>query len=140
MGTSPDPWKSSGRGSLGKAIRKARGLSQYKLAEVSSRTYVSKLERGQSSPTLEMMSTLSSPLGVSPLALVALTLAAESGQSISSLIMHAEREIDELSQAGVLKELKIPPDEPWNAAHTKASSKSRRIGKTLQQTEFCFAE
>lgn len=140
VGTSPDPWKSSGHGLLGKAIRKARGLSQYKLAEVSSRTYVSKLERGQSSPTLEMMSTLSSPLGVSPLALVALTLAAESGQSISSLIMHAEREIDELSQADVLKELKIPPDEPWNAAHTKASSKSRRIGKTLQQTEFCFAE
>lgn len=106
---------------------------------VVSRRIVSKLERGQSSPTLEMMSTLSSPLGLSPLALVALTLAAESGQSISSLIMHAEREIDELSQAGVLKELKIPPGEPWNAAHTKAS-KSRRIGKALQQTEFCFAE
>ena len=30
-----------------KAIRKARGLSQNNLAEVSSRTYVSKLERGQ---------------------------------------------------------------------------------------------
>ncbi|MNJ66034.1 hypothetical protein D3C77_620780 [compost metagenome] len=29
---------------------------------------------------------------------------------------------------------------PWIAAHTKASSKSRRIGKALQQTEFCFAE
>lgn len=44
-----------------RAMRKARGLSQNDLAEVSSRTYVSKLERGQSSPTLEMMATLSAP-------------------------------------------------------------------------------
>lgn len=49
-----------------KVMRKARGLSQRDLAEVSSRTYVSKLERGQSSPTLEMMATLSTPLGLEP--------------------------------------------------------------------------
>jgi transcriptional regulator with XRE-family HTH domain len=53
-----------------KAMRKARGLSQRDLAEVSSRTYVSKLERGQSSPTLEMMATLSAPLGLSSLTLM----------------------------------------------------------------------
>lgn len=75
-----------------KAMRKTRGLSQKNLAEVSSRTYVSKLERGQSSPTLEMMSTLSSPLGLSPLGLVALTLATETGQSIRSLINLVESE------------------------------------------------
>ncbi|WP_164745169.1 helix-turn-helix domain-containing protein, partial [Stenotrophomonas indicatrix] len=41
------------------------GLSQKSLAEVSSRTCVSKLERAQSSPTLEMMATLSGPLDLS---------------------------------------------------------------------------
>lgn len=66
------------------AIRKARAISQNNLAEVSSRTYVSKLERGQSSPTLEMMSTLSSPLGLSPLALVTLTNGGQKSTSSQS--------------------------------------------------------
>jgi transcriptional regulator with XRE-family HTH domain len=60
-----------------KAMRKARGLSQRDLAEVSSRTYVSKLELGQSSPTLEMMATLSAPLGLSSLTLIAVKIGAE---------------------------------------------------------------
>jgi transcriptional regulator with XRE-family HTH domain len=60
-----------------KAMRKARGLSQRDLAEVSSRTYVSKLELGQSSPTLEMMATLSAPLGLRSLTLIAVKIGAE---------------------------------------------------------------
>ena len=36
-----------------KAMRAEKGLTQRNLAEVSSRTYVSKIERGQSRPTLE---------------------------------------------------------------------------------------
>ncbi|WP_433741418.1 helix-turn-helix domain-containing protein [Pseudomonas putida] len=121
-------------------MRKARGLSQKNLAEVSSRTYVSKLERGQSSPTLEMMSTLSSPLGLSPLGLVALTFAAETGQSIRSLINHVENEVEELVQAGVLKELQIPTDEPSPQARVRNLPKSRHTVRSLGQTEFCFAD
>lgn len=34
-----------------KAMRAGKGLTQRNLAEFSSRTYASKLERGQSSPT-----------------------------------------------------------------------------------------
>jgi transcriptional regulator with XRE-family HTH domain len=44
-----------------KAMRAGKGLTQRNLAEVSSRTYVSKLERAQSSPTLEMITALSGP-------------------------------------------------------------------------------
>lgn len=69
-----------------KAMRRMRGLSQRDLAEVSSRTYVSKLERAQSSPTLEMMNTLSAPLNLSPLTLAALTIGAEAGQSMRSML------------------------------------------------------
>nr|WP_256349101.1 helix-turn-helix transcriptional regulator [Pseudomonas reactans] len=43
-------------------MRAGKGLTQRNLAEVSSRTYVSKLERAQSSPTLEMITALSGPL------------------------------------------------------------------------------
>ena len=87
-----------------KALRRARGLSQKDLAEVSSRTYVSKLERAQSSPTLEMMATLSTPLGVSPLTLVAITIGTDTGQPIRSLMRRLEAEVAELTAAGVLKE------------------------------------
>ena len=123
-----------------KTIRKTRGLSQKNLAEVSSRTYVSKLERGQSSPTLEMMATLSSPLGLSPLGLVALTLATETGQSIRSLINRVEREVEELAQTGVLKELQIPTDEPSPQGRVRNSPKSRHPLKLHGQTEFCFVD
>lgn len=60
-----------------KAMRAGKGLTQRNLAEVSSRTYVSKLERAQSSPTLEMITALSGPLRVSPMTLVAITLPAD---------------------------------------------------------------
>lgn len=123
-----------------KTMRKTRGLSQKNLAEVSSRTYVSKLERGQSSPTLEMMATLSSPLGLSPLGLVAMTLATETGQSVKSLLNHVEREVEALAQAGVLKELQIPTDEPSPQGPVRNSRKSRHPARSLGQTEFCFAD
>lgn len=129
-----------------KAIRKARGLSQNNLAEVSSRTYVSKLERGQSSPTLEMMSTLSSPLGLSPLALVTLTLATETGQSIRSLIKTVECDLAVLKEAGVFSDLQIELGEheplalQLHRTQAPATAKNRPPPKASRQTEFCFAD
>lgn len=129
-----------------KAIRKARGLSQNNLAEVSSRTYVSKLERGQSSPTLEMMSTLSSPLGLSPLALVTLILATETGQSIRTLIKTVESDLAVLMEAGVFNDLQIDLSEHEPVAlhlhrtQAPATAKNRPHPKASGQTEFCFAD
>ncbi|RRV10456.1 helix-turn-helix domain-containing protein [Pseudomonas sp. v388] len=119
-----------------KAMRRARGLSQKNLAEVSSRTYVSKLERAQSSPTLEMMATLSPPMGLSTLTLVALTIGAETGQSIRSLVRLLEEEVTELAQVGVLAELGIPAD---IAAPGKTRSPSKTQINSAQQGEFCFS-
>lgn len=42
-----------------RAMRASRGMTQRKLAEASIRTYLSRLERGQSSPTVEMVTALS---------------------------------------------------------------------------------
>jgi len=108
-----------------KATRAFRGLSQMHLAAVSSRTYISKLERGQCSPTLEMITSLSTPLSLSPLTLIALTLGAESGQSVKSLVSRLERELSELADAGVLNNLDIPVKQP---SHVRAHSP--RAGKT----------
>lgn len=69
-----------------KAMRATRGISQKQLAEVSSRTYIYKLERAQRSPTLEMIIAPSEPLALSPLTLVALTLGAQSGECNDSLV------------------------------------------------------
>lgn len=123
-----------------KTMRGARGLSQMNLAEVSSRTYVSKLERAQSSPTLEMMTTLSGPLNLSPLTLVAITLGAQTGQSIRSLISRIEDEVTELAQAGVLKELNIPFSDLTHLNRVTPTAKARAPIRSTQQTEFAFAD
>jgi transcriptional regulator with XRE-family HTH domain len=124
-----------------RAMRKARGLSQNDLAEVSSRTYVSKLERGQSSPTLEMMATLSAPLGLSPLTLVAITIGTESGQPIRTLISRMEEEIIQLNEAGVLQELQIPIAVKLSSTNrARARSKTMPPPRTSNQTEFCFGD
>jgi len=64
------------RKAFGKAlrqIRKARGLTQEDFSVVSSRTYLSTLERGMKSPTLEKVEALAGMLKIHPLALLALT-------------------------------------------------------------------
>ena len=111
-----------------KAMRGGRGLTQKDLAEVSSRTYVSKLERAQSSPTLEMIHTLSVPLNLSPLTLVAMTIATDSGQSIRSLINLIEHEVNELTRMGVLAELHITDGGTQRTPHpaTYPESNSRK--------------
>jgi transcriptional regulator with XRE-family HTH domain len=121
-----------------KAMRASRGVSQKTLAEVSSRTYISKLERGQSSPTLEMVTALSPPIGVSPLTLVALTLGAESGQSTMSIVKRGESELMSLANTGVLQDLRIPLDSS-RPLRQKPLSRTVDQSSSTQQVEFCFA-
>lgn len=123
-----------------KATRAIRGLSQKNLAEVSSRTYISKLERGQCSPTLEMITSLSVPLNLSPLTLMALTIGAESGQSIRSLVNRLQNEVAELADAGVLAGLYRSIDAQTPLRQNPIRIKSRRPTHELQQAEFCFAD
>jgi transcriptional regulator with XRE-family HTH domain len=123
-----------------KATRAIRGLSQKNLAEVSSRTYISKLERGQCSPTLEMITSLSVPLNLSPLTLMALTIRAESGQPIRSLVNRLQNELAELADAGVLDSFPRPIEAQTQLKQNSIRIKSRRPAHELQQAEFCFAE
>lgn len=54
-------------------VRKARGLTQEDFSDISSRTYISQLERGQKSPTLEKIDALAKALKIHPLTLLSLT-------------------------------------------------------------------
>lgn len=122
-----------------KATRTARGLSQKNLAEVSSRTYISKLERAQCSPTLEMMSALSVPLNLSPLTLIAMTMSVETGHSVASIVNRIEDDLAELAQAGINEGLQVlAPAKPHK---TKVFSlQGRQPMKSHKQTEFLFLE
>ncbi|MFL6876892.1 helix-turn-helix domain-containing protein [Pseudomonas marginalis] len=123
-----------------KAMRAGKGLTQRNLAEVSSRTYVSKLERAQSSPTLEMITALSGPLNVNPLTLVAVTLCAESGQSVSALLLRTQEELANLAQEGVLKNLVISTGDELPVPRPSIKPSSNRSVPNSQQVEFCFAD
>jgi transcriptional regulator with XRE-family HTH domain len=53
-------------------IRKSKGMSQEEFGVLSSRTYVSALERGMKSPTLSKVDALAEVMDVHPLTLLAL--------------------------------------------------------------------
>lgn len=56
-----------------KVARKARGLSQEDFSIVSSRTYMSTLERGLKSPTLDKIDSLAERMEIHPLTLITLS-------------------------------------------------------------------
>ena len=75
-----------------KAARASRGLSQEDFGLVSSRTYLSTLERGIQSPTLAKIEQLAQTLNLHPLSL--LTMAYSNSVSVSDL-----QEIQDLVRA-----------------------------------------
>ena len=64
-------------------LRLHRGLTQEDFSVVSSRTYLSSLERGLKSPTLEKVNELAKELGLQPLTLLALAYSYESRSSVT---------------------------------------------------------
>lgn len=72
-------------------IRKARGLSQEAFSDVSSRTYLSSLERGLKSPTLKKLEDLCEVLAVHPLTLLALTYC-QNINDVDDLLMLIKKE------------------------------------------------
>lgn len=82
-----------------KTARKARGLTQEDFSTVSSRTYLSTLERGLKSPTLEKIEAIASEMAIHPMTLLVLAYSyLERGQKVESLIQKIEREIKVIQQ------------------------------------------
>lgn len=79
-----------------KAVRKARGLSQEAFSVVSSRTYLSSLERGLKSPTLSKLCALCEVLEIHPLTLLTLAYATD-GTDVARLLSRVQSEVASIS-------------------------------------------
>jgi len=79
-------------------LREHRQMSQEDFSDVSGRTYISMLERGQKSPTIEKVDQLSSALGVHPLTLLAATFAERDGVGHQQLLERVQAELSELKK------------------------------------------
>lgn len=77
-----------------KTVRKAKGLSQEAFSDVSSRTYLSSLERGLKSPTWQKLVQLCDVMGVHPMTLTAVAFGAKDVASAEKLFDRIRRELD----------------------------------------------
>ena len=77
-----------------KTIRKARGLSQEAFSDVSSRTYMSTLERDLKSPTLSKLAELCEVMEVHPLTLLTLAYAGDNLQQADQLLAQVRQELE----------------------------------------------
>lgn len=86
-----------GFGTALRAIRKQKGLSQEDFSEVSGRTYMSALERGAYSPTIDKLDALASVLGVHPVTLLtACYLSEDLSTEPQELLLRVREELLEL--------------------------------------------
>jgi transcriptional regulator with XRE-family HTH domain len=83
-----------------KTARKARGLSQEAFSDVSSRTYLSTLERGLKSPTLSKLGALCEVMEIHPLTLLTLAYAGDKDSNITRLQAQVQSEITLLLKKG----------------------------------------
>ena len=86
-----------------KTVRKARGLSQEAFSDVSSRTYMSSLERDLKSPTMHKLTELCEVMDVHPLTLLTLAYAGDSTRKADQLLVQVRQELE-----AVLKERDTP--------------------------------
>ena len=83
-----------------KTIRKARGLSQEAFSNVSSRTYMSSLERDLKSPTLSKLTELCEVMEVHPLTLLTLAYAGDDMRRVERLLAQVRQELEAVTRQG----------------------------------------
>ena len=78
--------------------RKSKEITQEDFSNISSRTYVSTLERGLCSPTVEKVDLLAGTLGMHPLTLLCMAYLIKSGAGDPTALMdQVKREIIDLN-------------------------------------------
>ncbi|MDR6714256.1 transcriptional regulator with XRE-family HTH domain [Pseudomonas hunanensis] len=90
-----------------RALRSKRNITQRDFADTTSRTYLSKLELGKSSITLDKLDQVSRRLELSPLTLLTLTLSEETGKSAAQLVSQLRAEIRSLQEPDGLPGLQL---------------------------------
>ena len=84
---------------FGRALRrqrKAKGLSQEAFTTVSSRTYMSELERGLKNPTLDKIGALAATIGVHPLTLLVECFALQEDVPIDIVLARVSQELSSM--------------------------------------------
>lgn len=99
-----------------RALRSQRKITQRDFGD-TSRTFLSKLEGGKASLTLDKLEQVSQRLGVSSLTLLTLTLSLESGRSSAELIDDLRLQIEKLERDGGLAGLEKSPAPVPSAWH-----------------------
>ena len=124
-----------------RALRSKRNITQRDFADTTSRTYLSKLELGKSSITLDKLEQVSERLGLSPLTLLTLTLSEEPAKD---LISKLSAELADLQRDGGLAGLKISVNVAEDARVPAAQQISRvarrAVMPTSLQTELAFVD
>ena len=83
-----------------KHTRKSRGLTQEDFSSVSSRTYLSALERGKKSPTLDKMNAIAQTLGINIVTLITLTylhLESDQKKDLETFLLEIKSEVESLN-------------------------------------------
>lgn len=79
-----------------RTVRKARGLSQEAFSDVSSRTYMSSLERDLKSPTISKLAELCEVMEIHPLTLLTLAYSGNKTEQVERLLEQIRREIEKI--------------------------------------------
>ncbi|WP_088709173.1 helix-turn-helix domain-containing protein [Noviherbaspirillum denitrificans] len=79
-----------------RAARKSKGISQEEFSVVSSRTYVSSIERGIKSPTVEKIDNLASALKIHPVSLLLLAYMQDKENNLDALLQRIRGEVSEI--------------------------------------------
>jgi len=75
-------------------VRVKQKLTQEDFATVSSRTYISTLERGRYVPTIEKLDSIEPVLGVHPITLLVGSYALKEDRSVAELLKQVEQEAE----------------------------------------------
>jgi len=81
-----------------KKIRKAKKLTQEDFSDSSSRTYLSILERGLKSPTLEKVDALAKTLEVHPLTLLTVAYSKIDGRDHNEILQTVTEQIRQIEK------------------------------------------
>lgn len=128
-----------------RVLRSQRNITQRGFADTTSRTYLSKLETGRSSITLDKLEQLSERLEMSPLTLVALTLSEDTGLTANDLLGRAKNEIRALESEGRIPGLQATLGDDLAALPAPASPRNPQgkmtpRAKCALQAELSFSD
>jgi len=87
-------------------LRVKRGRTQEDFSTLSSRTYISTLERGLYAPTIEKLDDLAAVLGVHPITLIVGSYALKDNRSVAKVLEGVIEEIKRLDLAEGISKLR----------------------------------